>query len=193
MLATGKGKLVVISGPSGVGKSTICREVVNQTNAVLSVSMTTRPKSDKEQQGKDYYFVSEEEFKERIKNGTLLEYARVFGNYYGTPADKVEQSLDKGSTVILEIDVQGGLQVKKIFDPVIMIFILPPTHNDLGDRMMGRDRGEDEDTARKRLEKAGQETAMAWQYYDHMVINDDLEQAVKEVIEIIQSHDGEKK
>ncbi len=193
MLPINNGKLVVVSGPSGVGKSTICNEVVKRTDAVLSVSMTTRTKSAKEQDGRDYYFVSEEEFRDRIKNSSLLEYAEVFGNYYGTPADKVEESLEKGKTVILEIDVQGGLQVKKIFEKVVMIFILPPNQSDLGNRMTGRARGEDEAAARKRLEKAGQETAMAWQHYDHMVINDDLEQAINEVIEIIKSHDGEKK
>ena len=120
-----KGRLVIVSGPSGVGKSTICKEVVKRLdNVCMSVSLTTRPKSEEEIDGKDYRFVSKEQFSEQIKQGNLLEYAEVFGNLYGTPKDKVEQCLQSGKTVILEIDVQGARQAKHFYPDAEMIFIL---------------------------------------------------------------------
>jgi guanylate kinase len=180
------GKVVVISGPSGVGKSTICREVtMHLENAFLSVSMTTRPKGEKEVDGKDYWFVSEEEFRKRIDDGKFLEYATVFGNLYGTPKDKVDEAVAAGKIVILEIDVQGGKQTKAICPEAVMIFILAPTEKELARRMEDRGR-EDSHTAEKRLSEAGGEIAAAWQYYEHMVINDKLDEAVKEVIQIIK-------
>jgi guanylate kinase len=187
-----KGKIVVVSGPSGVGKTTICKEVVKQlSNAHLSVSITTRPKSEKEIDGKDYWFISEEQFRRRIDEGSLLEYAEVFGNLYGTPKDKVEESLQAGETVILEIDVQGAKLVKAMYPETVMIFILPPSQKELAERMNGRGR-EDAKSAEKRLNWAGIEIAAAWQYYEHMVINDDLKQAVKEVVQIIKQSVGDK-
>lgn len=186
-----KGVLVIISGPSGVGKSTICREVVKRLGDVyLSVSVTTRPKSDSETDGKDYWFVSREEFEKKISEHALLEYAEVFGNYYGTPKDKVDQALSEGKTVILEIDVQGGQSVKKQYLDAVMIFILPPTQKHLAQRINGRGR-EDEKTAKQRLGRAEDEIAAAWRHYNNMVINEDLEQAIKEVIEIIKQATGE--
>lgn len=181
-----------MSGPSGVGKTTICKEVVKQlSNAHLSVSITTRPKSEKEIDGKDYWFISEEQFRRRIDEGSLLEYAEVFGNLYGTPKDKVEESLQAGETVILEIDVQGAKLVKAMYPETVMIFILPPSQKELAERMNGRGR-EDAKSAEKRLNWAGIEIAAAWQYYEHMVINDDLKQAVKEVVQIIKQSVGDK-
>ncbi|MBN1391382.1 MAG: guanylate kinase [Sedimentisphaerales bacterium] len=186
-----KGKIVVVSGPSGVGKTTICKEAVKQlNNAHLSISITTRPKSKKETDGKDYWFISEEQFRQRITDGLLLEYAEVFGNLYGTPRDKVEESLRAGETVILEIDVQGAKQVKAMHPDSVMIFILPPSQKELAERMNIRGR-DDAKTAEKRLNWAGIEIAAAWQYYEHMVINDDLKQAVKEVVQIIKQSVGE--
>ena len=106
---TPKPAVIIISGPSGVGKSTICREVVKKLDKVyLSVSVTTRPRGKNEEDGREYFFISDQDFQDRIKNGMLLEYAEVFGNYYGTPKDKVDQALAAGKTVILEIDIQGG-------------------------------------------------------------------------------------
>jgi guanylate kinase len=187
----GKGMLVIVSGPSGVGKSTICRSVVAKLdNAFLSISMTTRPKSDTETDGKDYWFVSRDEFEEKMNQGQLLEYAEVFGNLYGTPKDKVDQALAEGKIVILEIDVQGGRQVKNVYPDAVMIFILPPRQGDLVVRMDGRGR-EDKESAKKRLDMAEGEIAAAWRYYNNMVINDNLEQAVDEVIEIINQATGE--
>ena len=181
-----KGKLVVISGPSGVGKSTLCAEVIKKTKAFLSVSITTRPQANGEVDGKDYEYVSKEQFLEQIENDEFLEHAEVFGNFYGTPRSKVEQALAQGKIVILEIDVQGALLVKQQYENVITIFILPPTQSDLVGRMSGRARGEDSEEARKRLDSASTETAAAWQYYDHMVINEELENATQEIVDIIE-------
>jgi len=181
-----KGKVVIVSGPSGVGKSTICKEVVKRLNNVyLSVSVTTRPRGEAEVDGEDYWFVSEREFQERIDKGLLLEYAEVFGHLYGTPKDKVDAALQAGKSVILEIDVQGAKQAKRIYRDIVMIFILAPSQKELAERMKLRGR-EDIETAQERLDKAGTEIAAAWQYYEHMVINDDLQQAVSEVIQIIR-------
>jgi guanylate kinase len=180
------GKVVIVSGPSGVGKSTICKEVVKRLNNThLSVSVTTRPKGEKEVDGRDYCFVSEQQFRQRVNEGSLLEHAEVFGYFYGTPKDKVEEALRAGETIILEIDVQGAKQVKAIYPAAVMVFILPPTQKELVQRMNLRGR-EDAQSAEERLNGAGAEIAAAWQYYKHMVINDDLEQAVKEVVQIIE-------
>ncbi len=184
--ANHSGKVIVISGPSGAGKSTICREVVRRLEDVhLSVSLTTRPPGPNEQDGRDYWFVSEQEFRDRIERGLLLEYADVFGNLYGTPKDKVDEALESGRNVILEIDVQGGRQAKAAYPDAVMIFILPPDEKTLADRIgrRGRDSAE---VIKKRLEKANAEIAAAKPYYDNMVINEDLEHAIDEVIRIIE-------
>ena len=185
-----KGKVVIVSGPSGVGKSTICKEVVKRLNNVcLSISVTTRPRSEAEIDGEDYWFISEREFQERVDKGLLLEYAEVFGHLYGTPKDKVDAALQAGKSVILEIDVQGAKQAKRIYRDVVMIFILAPSQKELAERMKLRGRDGIE-TAQERLNGASSEIAAAWQYYQHMVINENLEQAVSEVTQIIQQSGG---
>ena len=183
----GKGKVVIVSGPSGVGKSTICKEILKKLDYIyLSVSVTTRPKSKTEVDGQDYWFISEEEFQERIDKGLLLEHAEVFGHLYGTPKDKVDEALQAGKVVILEIDVQGATKAKIVFPDAVMIFILPPSAKDLAERLNHRGREADE-VAEERLNGASAEIAAAWQYYEHMVINKDLRQAVNECVQIIEN------
>jgi len=185
------GQLVIISGPSGVGKSTICKELVRRLdNVYLSVSTTTRPKKTGEKNGREYWFIGRDEFEKRIKAGEFLEYAEVFGNLYGTPKDKVLQALGQGKTVLLEIDVHGAQQVKNLYPQARPIFILPPKQTELAKRIDGRGRDDQEDIE-KRLAGAGVEIAAGWQYYKDMVINDDLQQAVQEIIEIITKPVGE--
>ena len=188
-----RGGLVVISGPSGVGKSTICSGLVERLDDVyLSVSATTRAKGTTEEDGREYWFISKDEFAEHIEQGKFLEYAEVFGNYYGTPKGKIEEALSAGKVVILEIDVQGGKQAKQLYPDAVMIFILPPDHENLAERMNNRGRGEDDKSARTRLEGAGMEIASAFKSYDHMVINDNLDEAIEEVLEIINKSFGDK-
>ena len=181
-----KGQIVILSGPSGVGKSTISKMIVERMeNACLSVSVTTRPKSKTEENGKDYWFISKKEFQERIDKGLFLEYANVFGNIYGTPKDKVDEKLKEGKIIILEIDVQGAKQVKAIYPGAIMIFILPPNAKVLSERIANRGR-DSSDAIEQRLDGANTEIAAAWQYYKHMVVNEDLQQAVDECMQIIK-------
>lgn len=185
-----RGRLIVVSGPSGVGKSTICRQVVRRVkNAFLSVSVTTRAEAAGEENGRDYWFISRDEFHRRIEKGTLLEYAEVFGNLYGTPKDKTDEALAAGRIVILEIDVQGGRQVKALYPQAVMIFILPPSPKTLADRLGHRGR-ETAEAAARRLGAANAEIAAASECYDNMVVNDDLEKAISEVIGIIEHAPG---
>lgn len=186
-----EGKIVIVSGPSGVGKSTICKEVVKRLKkACLSVSVTTREKGENEVDGGDYWFVSKEQFQERIDKGQLLEYAEVFGHLYGTPKDKVEEALAAGETIILVIDVQGAGQVRAKYTDAMMIFVLPPRHKDLVERLKKRGRDESEET-KDRLNGADIEIAEGWRFYENMVINEDLEKAINEVIKIIQNVNGD--
>lgn len=182
-----KSNVIIVSGPSGVGKSTICKEVVKRMKTVyLSISVTTRERAEGEVNGVDYRYVSPQQFQEQVNKGLLLEHAEVFGNLYGTPKDKVEQALAAGKTVLLQIDVQGAKQIKQIYKDAVLIFIVAPSHKELAERMRLRGR-EDGERAQERLDEADGEIAVAWQYYEHMVINDDLESAVKEVIQIIEA------
>jgi guanylate kinase len=182
-----KGIIAVISGPSGVGKGTICKELVKRLpDAHLSVSVTTRQKTQQETDGRDYWFVDKDEFKRRIENGLLLEYAEVFGNFYGTPKDKVDEAIAAGKVVILEIDVQGGKQIKKLYPDTVMVFILAPTDKELAGRLHGRGR-DDEETAKRRLGQASSEIAVAKKDYEHLVVNDKLDAAVNEITGIIET------
>lgn len=178
-----KGKLFVISGPSGTGKGTICKELIKSDNIRLSVSMTTRDPRDGEIHGVNYYFTSKEEFVSKIDAGGFLEHAEVFGNYYGTPKEEVLERLNEGIDVILEIDVQGALQIKKVFPDAILVFILPPSLTELRNRLIGRGT-ETPEVVERRLGEAANEISFANQY-DYAVVNDQLDIAVENVRTII--------
>ncbi len=187
-MKTPKGKIVIISGPSGVGKSTICRAVLDRVdNLVLSTSATTRAQAPTETHGKEYYFYSHDDFQRGIDQGDFLEYAEVFGQFYGTPKAKVDKILAQGQHVLLEIDVQGARQIKDLYPDALLIFILPPDDQALKQRLDGRGR-DTRQSVENRLKKANDETAAARQFYDHMVTNDDLEQAIRNVIHIIPNN-----
>lgn len=178
-----KGKLYVITGPSGTGKGSICKEILKDIENDFSVSMTTREAREGEIHGKDYFFVTEEEFLDNIEKGNFLEHARVFGNLYGTPKDMVIKQLERGRNVILDIDVQGALQVKKAMPEAIMIFLLPPSLGELRKRLEGR--GTDKaDVIEKRLSGALSEIKLIGEY-DYYVINDDIDTAISSVKSIM--------
>ncbi|MGE4286648.1 MAG: guanylate kinase [Phycisphaerae bacterium] len=181
-----KGKLFVISGPSGVGKGTIVKALCPQY-AQVSVSATTRPQGKGEVDGTNYYFLTRQEFERRISEGLFLEHAEVFGNLYGTPAKEIKRELEAGRNIILEIDVQGALQVKSKMPEAVMIFILPPSMEELERRIRARGRDTEEVIA-ERLEKAALEMKIGKEHYDYFVVNDILENAVRETAEIIDSN-----
>ena len=182
-----EGKLYVITGPSGTGKGCICREILKDVNNEFSVSMTTRNAREGEVHGKDYYFVTEDEFRDNIEKGNFLEHASVFDHMYGTPRDMVEKQLAKGRNVILDIDVQGALQVKTAMPEAIMIFLLPPSLSELRARLEKR-ATEDPEIIEKRLSKALDEIRLIGEY-DYYVVNDDLEKAVSEVKSIMTAEE----
>ncbi len=185
MSSNRKGKLVLYSGASGVGKGTILGEAMRRNPRLrLSVSNTTRKPREGETNGEHYNFVSREEFEDLISRGGYLEYAEYCGNLYGTPKQQVEELLEQGYDVLLEIEVQGGLQIMEQYPDVLSIFILPPSMSELESRL--RNRGtEDEQTVQKRMEQAKTEMTMQ-NRYRHRVVNDDLETAVNEVLDIIE-------
>lgn len=181
-----KGLLAVISAPSGGGKGTILKELfARDENLRLSVSATTRAPRPGEEHGKQYYFLSRKEFEELIAQGKMLEHAEYVGNYYGTPRDPVEEWLSQGRDVVLEIEVQGGAQVKKLMPECVSIFILPPSMKVLGERLRGRGT-EAEETVQKRLATARQEIPQAREY-DYLVFNDRLEDAVEDILAILRA------
>jgi guanylate kinase len=182
-----KGRLFVVSGPSGSGKSTLCRKVIKRTEARLSVSVTTRTPGANEVEGKDYYFLNEPEFLRRAEAGEFLEYAKVFDYYYGTPAGKVIEQMERGATVVLEIDVQGATQVFEKLAVAKGILILPPDDEELRRRLCGRGR-DDAETIDKRLAKAKWEIEQARSSgrYEYTIINDDLNQAIEQMVRIIE-------
>ena len=180
------GRLFVISGPSGAGKGTICKKLLESVDISISTSMTTRAPRPGEIDGKDYYFVTVDEFEEKIAHGGMLEYARVFDNIYGTPKDMVIKQLERGRDVILEIDVQGGLQIKKKMpEQAVLVFVLPPDLTTLRQRII--DRGtETEEVIDKRFNEAINEIKLIGEY-DYYVVNDELDDAVYDLKAIIMA------
>jgi len=181
-----KGLLIVVSGPSGVGKGTVDAALFEQvSNLCYSVSATTRQPRKGEVHGKNYFFLSKEEFLARREQGDFLEWAEVYGNYYGTLRSEVERQLAEGKHVLLEIDIQGAMQIKSAYPSGVFVFILPPSLEELKRRIVARG-SETEESLRTRLGKAEQEIQMA-DRYDYTVVNDDLQTAVKELKNIICS------
>ncbi len=181
-----KGLLIVVSGPSGAGKDTICQKLIKEnSNIWMSVSMTTRKPRPLEKDGVDYFFVSSEEFENKINDNTFLEYASYNDNYYGTPKDKVEEKLNEGKDVILVIDINGAINIKKIIPSALFIFIMPPDMETLKNRLIGR-KTESKDKVVKRFITAYNEVNN-YKKYNYVVVNDKIEDAVNKVKSIIQS------
>ena len=183
-----KGNLIVISGPSGAGKWTICKALLErEDNLYISVSATTRSPRKGEVNGVNYYFLTQEEFKKKVDNNEFLEWAEVHGNYYGTPKFNVEEMINEGKNIILEIDVQGALNVKKNCEDGVFIFILPPSMEELKRRIIARG-SETPESLIKRFKTAYEEINYISKY-NYAVVNDDLEEAVKKVQNILYAED----
>lgn len=175
-----EGILLVISGPSGAGKGTVCRALLElEPDISYSVSVTSRPPRPGEKEGVHYFFVSREKFEKMVSEGQMLEWAEVYGNYYGTPREPVLESLKSGRDILLEIDVQGALQVKEKFPAAVLVFILPPSMRDLEMRLKHRATDAEEEIS-KRLRWAEQEIRKI-SLYDYLVVNDTVERAVSKV------------
>lgn len=176
-------KLIVISGPSGVGKGTIVKELLKKDNFALSISCTTREPREGESDGKEYFFITKEEFKKRIKDNGFLEYSEHFHNYYGTPLGFVKEKL-KTSNVILEIEVNGALNAKKVYPEAILIMILPPSTEELRKRLLTRGT-ECTEKIEERLARMDYELSKCSEY-DYTVVNDSLDKAVENIMTIIK-------
>lgn len=182
-----KGLLIVLSGPSGVGKGTVRKAIFSQQNTEFeySISMTTRNPREGEVNGVDYFFKSREEFEDLIEQDKLLEYAEFVGNYYGTPVDYVRETLDSGKDVFLEIEVKGARQVREKFPEGLFIFLMPPSLNELKNRIVTRGT-ETEDLINNRLLSAREEIEMM-DLYDYIVENDQVDLASERIIAIVKA------
>ncbi len=186
-----RGKLIVVSAPSGAGKTTIVKAILAKYPSMLfSVSATTRPKRDVEIEGTDYFFLPRAEFERRIAAGELVEWEEIYGNLYGTLKAEVDKALTSGRTMLFDIDVKGGLSIKRMYphDSVI-IFIKPPSIEILRERLRNR-KTEDDATFKRRMDRVAMELGMASQF-DYQVVNDNLEQAITEVDKLVIEHTSE--
>jgi guanylate kinase len=185
-----QGQLVIISGPSGVGKSTICRQLVERLDAFLSVSATTRRPRGNEVPGEDYIFMSREEFEALLQRGGFLEHAQVYGgHYYGTPAEPVREHLAVNRVVILEIEIEGTIQVMEKYPEAISIYLQAPSPTDQQSRLVGR-KADSRDAITERLGKADAEIRRASECgaYKYFVVNDTIEETVQAIIRIVREH-----
>ena len=181
-----RGSLIVMSGPSGCGKGTVIQEFLKKhKDAWLSISCTSRDPRPGDVPNETYYFVSREEFEEKIEQQEFLEYAEYNGNYYGTPLDKVNEQLDQGNEVVLEIEVEGAIQVKRKVPDCVMIFIVPPGKQALYDRLKRRGTENDE-VIQERISKANREFKLA-HLYDYIVVNDEVNNAADRIMAIIRA------
>ena len=180
-----EGKLVVISGFSGAGKGTVIRRLMEQNKGyALSVSMTTRAPRPGEENGREYFFITREQFEKNIADGKLIEHAQYVGNYYGTPKDYVFEQLEAGKDVLLEIEIQGALQIKKKFPEALLLFVTTKDAQTLVNRLKGRGT-EEEDVIIKRLKRAAEESE-GIEEYEYLIVNDDLDTCIEDMNDIIQ-------
>lgn len=179
-----KGILLVVSGPSGAGKGTICKALLNKNDQIkLSVSATTRKPRNGEVHGVNYFFIEKEEFAKMIENGEFLEYAQIYDNFYGTPKAAIIECLEKGQDVILEIEMQGARQIKEVYPEGVFIFVLPPSLEELKSRIVGRGT-ETQEEIEKRFSCAFEEINQIVNY-DYFIVNEDIEKSVSDVEAII--------
>ncbi len=179
-----KGVLTVVSGFSGAGKGTLMKALLNKYDYQLSISATTRNPREGEVDGREYFFLTRDAFESMIKNDQLIEYAEYVGNYYGTPKAYVEEQLELGKDVILEIEIQGALKVKELFPDALLLFVTPPSIMELKKRLIGRGT-ETMETIRKRLYRACEE-ASYMSHYEYLIVNDNLEECVEHTHQLIQ-------
>ncbi|WP_296645219.1 guanylate kinase [Romboutsia sp. 13368] len=181
-----KGLLLVVSGPSGAGKGTICKALLNKNDEIkLSVSATTRKPRNGEVHGVNYFFIEKEEFTKMIENGEFLEYAQIYDNFYGTPKSAIIECLEKGQDVILEIEMQGARQIKEVYPEGVFIFVLPPSLEELKSRIVGRGT-ETQEEIEKRFSCAFEEINQIVNY-DYFIINEEIEKSVNDVEAIISA------
>ncbi len=180
-----KGVLTVVSGFSGAGKGTLMKALLKKYDYELSISATTRSPREGEEHGREYFFLTREEFESMIETGKLIEWAEYVGNYYGTPKEYVEQRLNEGKDVILEIEIQGALKVREIFPDALLLFVTPPNITELKSRLVGRGT-ESMETIMKRLARASEE-ANFMEHYDYIIVNDDLDECVETTHQVIMN------
>ncbi len=180
------GKLFVLSGASGAGKTTLSRALQEELGCFFSVSATTRPSRSTELEGRDYYFLSHEDFQNKIRLGEFLEWAEVHGHYYGTPRFPIEKALAEGRSVLLDLDTQGALRLKQERKDVVLIFVLPPNSEELEKRLLSRGT-DDLSNIQRRIERSRDEMALK-HHYDYTVVNENLAAAHRELIQILRSH-----